>query len=48
MRRIRHVAAACITVSGLAFAGETRTGESPADHLPAHIAQLTSFGERAD
>ena len=25
-----------------------QTGDSPVDHLPPHIARLTSFGERAD
>jgi hypothetical protein len=48
MRTLDYLAAACITVAGFAFAGETRVGESPADHLPAHITQLTWFGERAD
>jgi len=27
---------------------EPKPGESPADHLPAHITQVTWFGERAD
>ena len=27
---------------------EPKAGESPADHVPRHIRQLTSFGERAD
>src|SRR5689334_15434264 len=31
-----------------ARAQEPRAGESPADHLPAHIRHVTSFGERAD
>jgi len=31
----------------LAFA-QPKPGESPADHLPPHIRQLTHFGERAD
>jgi len=30
------------------FAADLHEGESPADHLPAHITQVTSFGERAD
>jgi Tol biopolymer transport system component len=29
-------------------AADPQPGESPTDHLPAHIKQLTSFGERAD
>jgi hypothetical protein len=29
-------------------AAEPKPGESPADHLPAHITQVTWFGERAD
>jgi hypothetical protein len=29
-------------------AAESKAGESPTDHLPPHIAQVTSFGERAD
>jgi hypothetical protein len=32
----------------LASAAAPPEGESPVDHLPPHIAQLTSFGERAD
>jgi hypothetical protein len=31
-----------------ARAAEPQAGESPADHLPPHITQVTSFGERAD
>src|SRR6266853_3657067 len=31
-----------------AVAGQPKAGESPADHLPAHIRQITWFGERAD
>ena len=27
---------------------ESKEGQSPADHLPAHITQVTWFGERAD
>jgi hypothetical protein len=30
------------------LADDTKSGQSPADHLPAHITRLTSFGERAD
>jgi hypothetical protein len=44
-----------ILVVGLALgvlrnvtAAESKSGESPADHLPPHITQLTAFGERAD
>src|SRR5262245_15771389 len=29
-------------------AAEPKVDESPADHLPPHIAQVTGFGERAD
>src|SRR6267142_1863255 len=29
-------------------AAEGKTDEGPADHLPAHITQVTWFGERAD
>ena len=31
-----------------AFAAGPLEGESPADHLPPQISQLTAFGERAD
>src|SRR5262245_39544535 len=31
-----------------AAAAEPKSGESPADHLPAYIEQVTWFGERAD
>jgi hypothetical protein len=34
-------------VAGVA-AADIQPGESPADHLPAHITRLTGFGERAD
>src|SRR5438132_151629 len=30
------------------IAAEPKAGESPADHLPPHITQVTWFGERAD
>jgi len=33
-------------ISGSAIAAEP--GQSPADHLPPHITQITAFGERAD
>src|SRR4026208_1420598 len=32
----------------VARGAESKEGQSPADHLPAHITQLTHFGERAD
>jgi len=31
-----------------AAGAESKAGESPADHLPSHISQVTWFGERAD
>ena len=31
-----------------AAATERETGDNPADHLPPHITQLTTFGERTD
>jgi hypothetical protein len=31
-----------------ALAAEPTSDENPADHLPAHITQVTGFGERAD
>ncbi len=40
-------ALALLTVPRLG-AAEANPGESPADHLPPHIMQLTWFGERAD
>src|SRR5215510_11728778 len=30
------------------FAAQPEADESPADHLPPHITQVTWFGERAD
>src|SRR2546425_2879461 len=39
---------AALNVVGPATAAEPKAGESPADHLPPHIAQVTWFGERAD
>jgi hypothetical protein len=41
----------CVLVGWLAFparGADARPGESPADHLPPHIRQVTWFGERAD
>lgn len=35
-------------VAACTFAAEPKSGESPADHLPPHITQVTWFGERAD
>jgi len=41
-------ALALIIFSTCCSAAESKAGESPADHLPPHIRQATSFGERAD
>ena len=40
--------AASLIASAAASAGDLQTGDSPADHLPPHITQVTWFGERAD
>src|SRR5436190_5802198 len=45
---IRFSAASAIMVAACTFAAEPKSGESPADHLPPHITQVTWFGERAD
>jgi hypothetical protein len=37
-----------LTCVAAVAAEEIKPGESPADHLPAHITRLTGFGERAD
>jgi hypothetical protein len=38
-----------VLAAGLcAPAAEPKAGESPVDHLPAHIKRVTGFGERAD
>src|SRR5437899_11787316 len=39
---------AALNVVGLNAAASPKVGESPADHLPAHITQVAWFGERAD
>src|SRR3990170_4565719 len=39
---------AALVVGISSTAAEPQTGDSPVDHLPPHITQLTSFGERAD
>ena len=39
---------AALAAAWCAHAAEPASGESPADHLPAHISQVTWFGERAD
>ncbi len=36
------------TLTVQTFAADPNRGDNPADHLPPHIQQLTSFGERAD
>lgn len=43
----RFIAAAWVAAGGAALA-QPKAGESPAEHLPAHIRHLTEFGERAD
>jgi len=50
MNRYELLSLAWMTVAvlGRAVAAEPRAGESPADHLPPHITQVTWFGERAD
>jgi hypothetical protein len=35
-------------VAQLICAAEPQPGDSPADHLPPYITQLTAFGERPD
>jgi hypothetical protein len=37
-----------LSVAPALFAAEPAPGDSPADHLPPHIRQVTWFGERAD
>src|SRR5256885_19951 len=37
-----------LAVGRRAGAADPKAGENPADHLPAHITQVTGFGERAD
>jgi Tol biopolymer transport system component len=39
---------AVFLAAGRLGAAEPKAGENPADHLPPHIMQVTSFGERAD
>lgn len=39
---------AALMIAGFAIAADPQPGESPADHLPPYITQITSFGERAD
>src|SRR5260370_25303843 len=48
MKKLPHAAALWVAIAASTLAGENRTDESPADHLPAHITQMTWFGERAD
>ena len=47
-RLVSCVVVLLIMVGRSAGAAEPQAGESPADHLPAHIRHVTSFGERAD
>ncbi len=39
---------AILSFSGASRGAESPEGENPADHLPPHIVQVTTFGERAD
>src|SRR5262245_23315832 len=48
MNRMARLMSLTAALACAAAAAEPRSGESPADHLPAHIFQVTSFGERAD
>jgi hypothetical protein len=51
MQRAKPYLNLCPALAGiwaLAAAALPTGADSPADHLPAHIRQLTSFGERAD
>ena len=43
--RIRHWSLAAVT---LTLSLQSYAADSPADHLPPHIRQVTWFGERAD
>jgi hypothetical protein len=47
MSTLRSVGFA-LAIASAARAAETTADQSPVDHLPPHITQLTSFGERAD
>ena len=42
------VVLALLVTARSALAAEPQSGESPADHLPPYITQLTAFGERPD
>ncbi len=44
----RTLLLAAILLASHAHAAAPDAADSPADHLPPHITQLTSFGERAD
>jgi Tol biopolymer transport system component len=50
-KRLIHVVVAVfagVWTTDSATAAGPQAGESPADHLPAHIKHVTAFGERAD
>jgi hypothetical protein len=50
MKRPIHLlnSLAALVLVSCAEAAEPRAGGNPADHLPAHVTQVTWFGERAD
>jgi len=48
MNKLQLLSVALLGVVWRVSAAEPKPGESPADHLPAHITQVTWFGERAD
>ena len=47
-QRLCYPSLAALAAAWCAHAAELTSGESPTDHLPAHISQVTWFGERAD
>ncbi|MEO8353861.1 MAG: hypothetical protein ABI680_19210 [Chthoniobacteraceae bacterium] len=47
-QRIFFPVVLAVAVASRISAAEPKAGESPAEHLPPHIAQVTWFGERAD
>jgi hypothetical protein len=48
MQRVSISTALAVLAVAFSAAAEPKAGESPVDHLPPHITQLTTFGERAD
>src|SRR4051794_27196944 len=47
-RAAQFIVVLAVATARFSFGADPKSGDSPADHLPPHITQITAFGERAD